>query len=62
MRIENNFKEFYLFDGEYTTKRDKKATENQDRGNRVNDKGKNHQVSVMAKMEKLFIAKTIIQT
>ncbi|NUO10304.1 MAG: hypothetical protein HUU08_16870 [Candidatus Brocadia sp.] len=37
MRIENNFKEFYLFDGKYTTKRDKKAIENQDGGKGVND-------------------------
>ncbi|WKZ19289.1 MAG: hypothetical protein QY310_01720 [Candidatus Jettenia sp. CY-1] len=37
MRIENNFKGFYLFDGKYTTKRDKKATENQDGGKGMND-------------------------
>ncbi|TLD41650.1 MAG: hypothetical protein JETT_2076 [Candidatus Jettenia ecosi] len=54
LRIENNFKEFYLFDGEYTTKRDKKATENQDRGKGVNDKGKNHQLSVTAKMKIVY--------
>jgi len=30
LRIENNVKEVHLFDEEYTTKRDKKTTENQD--------------------------------
>ena len=61
MRLENHIKEIYVFDEEYTTKRDTKTTENQGRGEWEGINVHAGLLLVLVFMGKLFFRKRVAE-